>query len=239
MVKALHLLFCRAYKSLNNGWSEFKCILGKIITVAVVSEHLGKNSLYPIVSTSFSITHRVLQSKPILFKSVYIFEPNFWQPKQQLCLQFRGTVLLSKLQEKQLCWKTFYEPMATSFFSEEAWLKTAVTCDFAFLSQNTWKSCYLQAGGHMINGDSVHWETHHWKFTCTRILCLCFFWQLWWDLDQIKNQCCPLLMENDYFFIAKGMIIGQILWGTPFLPKYVNGPELGCKITLIPCHILQ
>lgn len=40
----------------------------------------------PIVSTSFSITHRLLQSKAILFKSIYIFEPNFWRPNQQLCL---------------------------------------------------------------------------------------------------------------------------------------------------------
>lgn len=65
-------------------------------------------------------------------------------------------------------------------------------------------------------------------------MCFCFFWQLQWelDLDQIKNQCCPSLMENDYFLIGRGIIMWQVLWNTPFLPKCVNGPELGWKITL-------
>lgn len=182
------------------------------------------------MSTSFSITHRVFQSRPILFKSVYIFEQNFWRPKQQLCLQFRGTALLSKIQEKQLCWKNFYEPMTMSFFSEEAWLKTAVTCDFAFLSQKTRKNCYLQAGGHMLNGNNVHWEAHHWQLTCTRIMCLCSFWQFrWeWDFDEIKNQCCPSLMEKDYFFIERGMIVWQILWSTPF-PNVLMAQNLDAK----------
>lgn len=124
--------------------------------------------------------------------------------------------------------------MVISFFFEDAWLKAAVTCDFVFLPQNTLKNCYLQEGGHMLNDNNVHWETHHWKYIHMRKMCFCFFWQLQWelDLDQIKNRCCPLLMENYYFFIGSCMIMRQVLWNTPFLPKCVNGPELGCKITL-------